>query len=197
MVDWDDARVVPIRVTEVTFGQRIRDRSGPKRIRTNVSQEPIYEEAMRQLIASNPDATPHMGPLLEENAYFECALLESEALKLCFDDTHPLFARTSENIFRARIEWERFAEMYFHHRNRPVPYWQWCEDVQEGLGIVGNSTFERASRWLKRETDRQLEMVLGVLATGFPEWGWIQRKYCYLQAALSEEYVLLGGRVSC
>lgn len=197
MVDWDDAKVVPLRLTEVTFGQRIRDRSGPKRIRTNISQESIYEEAMTRLSAAHPDAKPRMGPRLDENAYFECALLESEALKLCFEDTHPLFSRTPENMFRARVEWEKFAATYFYRRNRPVPYWQWCEDVQEGLGIVGNSTLERAGRWLKRETDRQLETVLGVLAPGFPEWEWIQKKYCYMQAAFSEEYVLPGRRVSC
>lgn len=200
MIDWDDVRIYPLPLTELTFNHRIQDFSDGNWVFSNSTQDALYDAAISHLVEQKPCASPRIGQRLEENDFLQTALgnFRGGVAGLPeYADAQYIFNRTAENLAQAKNEWIRFADIYFHRQNRPIPYWNWCVELQESLGLVGNSTFARAGRWLQRETDAWWEKVFTTLSQKFPGSRWIQEKHCYFTAAFSEDYKLPGGLIAC
>jgi hypothetical protein len=94
-------------------------------------------------------------------------------------------------------EWQAFTEEFFLSRGRPVPDWSQYVEVQQGLGLYGQTKYHRIARETKRKVQMALELVLRPVCGLYPGWGWASRKHCYLTAALSDEYLLPSGRYWC
>jgi hypothetical protein len=50
-----------------------------------------------------------------------------------------------------------FTNEYFLSRGRPVPGWPQYAEIQEGLGIYGQTKYHRLGRAVKREAQKRLK----------------------------------------
>jgi hypothetical protein len=110
---------------------------------------------------------------------------------------YDLLDRSPERLARAASEWKLFSQKFFINRGRPVPDWPLYVEIQEGLGIYGNSRLHRLQRVLKRKVQLRLKDHLSTVCPQYPQWRWAARLQCYLTAALSNQYKLPSGRYSC
>jgi hypothetical protein len=105
--------------------------------------------------------------------------------------------RTPETLTRATGGWKDMTDRFFRNLSRPVPDWLGFAEIQEELGIYGKTTIHRAARRIKRRAQKVGRRVIPELCVKFPESKSLKRKQCYLSAALTEDYVMPEGWISC
>ena len=105
--------------------------------------------------------------------------------------------RSPENLSRITAQWQSFTDVFFIRRGRPVPEWRQYVEIQEALGLVGRSSYNRYGRSMRRLGQSLLVKVLEVVSQRYPDWNWAAQKHCYLTAALVTEYFLPNREVSC
>jgi hypothetical protein len=66
--------------------------------------------------------------------------------------------RTPGTLALAASEWKSFMNEYFMDRNRKVPDWPRYVEIQEALGIYGQSQFECTFRRIKRRAQKYLNI---------------------------------------
>lgn len=139
----------------------------------------------------------------DENQFIERVLFWTPSINLVFLDVlfpdyfEKAIQRTPEALALAASEWEKLTTTYYRQMERPVPDWPLYVEIQEGLGILGNTPYHRTQRTLKRKLRRQAKFVLETLSEQLSAWSWISRAQCYLDAALSNNYTLPSNRYSC
>jgi hypothetical protein len=67
--------------------------------------------------------------------------------------------RSSKTLESAASEWETFSNEFFISKGRPVPNSSQYVEIQEALGIYGESQLERSFRKFKRTALRLLNKV--------------------------------------
>lgn len=139
----------------------------------------------------------------DENQFIERVLFwlmcrDLEVLDILFPEyMAEALQRTPETLALAKSEWERFSNAYYREMDRPVPDWPVYVEIQEGLGLLGNSEAQRTQRKLKRRIQGVLKVFLDNLFERFPGWTWLARERCHLAAAVSDQYILPSGKYSC
>lgn len=109
-----------------------------------------------------------------------------------------ILQESASNMKATKIEWERLAAQYYSTRGRPVPDWAQYIEIQEGLGLIENTDYHRNVRRLKKRGQELLKIVFDVIGSTFPNSKWVQKKQCYLTAAVSSRYTLpIWGNGPC
>lgn len=96
--------------------------------------------------------------------------------------------RSPEALSAAAAEWAWFKYSWFHGYRRPVPDWPAYIEIQEGLGIYGQTRYHRFGRRIKRLTQELLLTTTQHVCRYFDGWEWVVNKRRYLSQVLISTY---------
>jgi hypothetical protein len=173
----------------------------------NNKKEALYVETLRQL-QEERSALGHQSTMdvdlsqCSETSHFLLLLLRYgiplKTLEIWAPNTlKEALQRTPETLTRATGVWKDMTDRFFRNLGRPVPDWPGFVEIQEELGIYGKTAIHRAARRITRRAQMVGKRVIHELRLKFPESKALKRKQCYLSAALTEDYVMPEGWISC
>jgi hypothetical protein len=131
--------------------------------------------------------------ILAGSTFLEKQLFKPDYKKF-FDEA---LERSSQNMQRARVEWDWLVDTFFTQMGRPVPDWPIYREIQQGFGIYDNSFRQRLALGLKSKINRVLWRAFEVIHRRCTSWTWAAERRCYHFAALWKTYVFPSGDYSC
>ena len=203
-MDWEGVETTPLDLARVPLIRRLF----PGSLDTDVNnkKEALYMETLRQLQEersalgrqSTVDVDLSQCP---ETRHFLSLLLQYgiplETIEVWAPNTmKEVMQRTPETLTLATGVWKDMTDKFFRNLSRPVPDWLGFE-IQEELGIYGKNAIHGAARRIKRRPQKVGRRVIHELYLKFPESRFLKRKQYYSSGALTEDYVMPEGWISC
>ena len=204
-MDWEGLEATPLDSARVPLVRRLF----PDSLETDVNnkKEALFVETLRQLQEERSTLGRQSTVDVDlsqcsETSHFLLLLLwygiPLETLEVWDPNTmKEALQRTPETLTRATGVWKDVTDRFFRNLSRPVPDWPGFVEIREELGIYGKTAIHRAARRIKRRAQKVGRRVIHELCVKFPESISLKRKQCYLSAALTEDYVMPEGWISC
>jgi hypothetical protein len=152
------------------------------------NQTQLFRDALCRIERENSGVTKWSETFLKsrENVFLNDILIWKRTLPY-LQQMHPelleeALHRTPERLALAASEWKLFVDKYFIAWNQTVPDWPLYVEIQETLGIYGQSSFECAFRRIKRNAQKRLNVFFYRLYSAISKM-WTKMRSATIQAS--------------
>ena len=163
IVDWDDVGAVPLKLSAISIAQSFFPEESGIKLDGNLDE--FFKQELSRIEQERSSSTEwsQMFVHSKENLLlFDILRLGNgfrELRKNHADLLVEVLHRSTEKLALAATEWKAFTHEFYIDQGLPVPDYPQFVEIQEALGLYGQSQFERTFRRLKRTFLKRWNML--------------------------------------